>query len=89
MSKTETQALEGEGLFNEINARIRGVANILTKGVREDYPRDARDLIASHGDSEIRNGMVCRKPLANAVQWFIRKVARRAPHDKYFHLSIR
>lgn len=90
-SATASPALTADGLFSEINKRVKGVKNVFTRGVREDYPPASRKILAEIGDLGIVSGRVCRKPLAQAIQFLVKKLTLETAksHDEYFHLSIR
>lgn len=83
--------LSADGLFSEINKRVKGVKNVFTKGVREEFPPASRKILAEIGDLGIVSGRVCRKPLAQAIQFLVKKIANQTAktHDEYFHLSVR
>ena len=58
------------------------VTLIASKGIREDYPPEARDIIKKHGNERIVSAKTCRKPLTQQPALDTQQLRAKGPtHD--------
>lgn len=104
--------LSGDGFFSDIFAKIKKVANtvaskftthnlqavseVLSTGIREDYPPDVRNVLAQYGQGQVYRLSITREPIKSYIdtvlniislgQWNAAK--NKLNYDKMFHLSM-
>jgi hypothetical protein len=104
--------LQGEGFFSDIFAKVKKVAKtvasklttknlqavseVLSTGIREDYPPDVRNVIAQYGQGQVYRLAIYREPIKSYIdtvlniislgQWNAAK--SKLNYDKMFHLSM-
>lgn len=104
--------LQGDGFFSDIFAKVKKVAatvasklttknlqavsEVLSTGIREDYPPDVRNVIAQYGQGQVYRLAIYREPIKSYIdtvlniislgQWNAAK--SKLNYDKMFHLSM-
>lgn len=104
--------LQGNGFFTDLFSKIRNIGtniigsftaptlsnagNIISKGIREDYPPKVRQVLEQYGNANVIKLNVIREPIKKFIDYALNIISlgrwgeakKRLNYDKLFHLYM-
>jgi hypothetical protein len=89
-------AMFGSGLFDVIKTGISRIKDVVSTGIRKDYPPSTRRLLAEIGDRPIKKMYIRRDPVKSTYNTVINLISlgkwnqlrQKYGYDKVFHLGL-